>query len=80
MKQADPITSDTDMWYDGVGPKRYTISLEDATKWCIHHQSDGRFISPLFAWPGHQYRSAISWKFENEKDALMFTLKWSNVA
>lgn len=55
------------LWPTAISPEKHrTIKLAHA--WCVLHPSMGRFY--------HHYTNT-KWWFEDERDALMFSLRWS---
>lgn len=54
------------LWPTAMAPAKHS-TIKAAHAWCVLHPSKGRFY--------HHYTNT-RWWFEDENDALMFTLKW----
>ncbi len=54
-------------WHEVIGPS--ATHINNAYRWCKAYNSDGEFHTT----PATPTRL---WYFENEKDAIMFALKW----
>ncbi len=55
-------------WYPVPGPCSANRVL--AYTWCREHSSTGKF---------YKYFAQTDWWFERKEDALLFTLRWSEV-
>lgn len=55
-----------EQWHVAIAPKKHNVTA--AQDWCKTHPSDGCF---------YNHYTNTRWWFEKEKDAVLFTLKWS---